>query len=77
MGETVVIKGHVVNSTTVTLDEPLPEHATDVDVVVHLADAAENQVQAMIDFLTSLPPGAHTKEEIDRQIEEDRNSWRD
>jgi hypothetical protein len=77
VGEKVVIKGRVVNATTVALDEPLPEDATDVDVVVHLDRTAENQVQAMIDFLAGLPPGVRTKEDIDRQIEEERNSWRD
>ena len=77
MGDTLVIKGRVVNSTTVKVEEPLPERAIDVEVVVHLADSAQGQVQAMIDFLTSLPPGARTKEEIERQIEEERNSWRD
>jgi len=77
VGETVVIKGHVVDSTTVALDEPLPKNARDIDVVVHLDGPAEDQLQAMIDFLSSLPPGTRTKEDIDRQIEEDRNTWRD
>jgi intergrase/recombinase len=49
--------------------------ATDVEVVVHLPEQSPVRLQELIDFLKSLPPGTRSKEDIDRQIEEDRGSW--
>jgi hypothetical protein len=75
MARSVVVKGHIVGSETVQLDEPVPVGATDVEVVVHLPEQSPVRLQELIDFLKSLPPGTRSKEDIDRQIEEDRGSW--
>jgi hypothetical protein len=75
MARTVVVKGHIVGSNTVELDEPVPNDATDVEVIVHVADEPASRLQELIDFLKSLPPGTRSKEDIDRQIDEDRGSW--
>jgi len=76
MGEKVVIRGHVVGSTTVELDEPLPAETTDVEVVVHVR-AKPGSSATLGEYVRSLPPGHRTQEDIDRQIEEERGSWRD
>ena len=75
MARSVVVKGHIVGSETVQLDEPVPPGATDVEVVVHVAAQTPVRLQELIDFLKSLPPGTRSKADIDRQIEEDRGSW--
>lgn len=77
MANTVILRGHVVGSTTVEVDEPIPQGTTEVEVVLHLRAQGASQKKKLSEYLRSLPPGTRTKEDIDRQIEEERNSWRD
>ena len=72
MTRTVVIKGRVIGPQTVELDQPLPEHTSEVEVVARVKTAGGGKLS---DFLRSLPPGTRTKEDIDRQIDEERDSW--
>ena len=72
MSRTVVIKGRVVGPSTVELDEALPDRTQEVEVVARVADQARGRVS---DYLRSLPPGTRSKEDIDRQIREERDSW--
>jgi hypothetical protein len=65
----------VVGSTTVEVDAPIPASASEVEVVVRVPDEEAPRLQDLIDFLESLPPGTRSKEDIDRQIDEDRGSW--
>lgn len=74
MTRTIVVKGHIVGSNTVHVEEPLPEAADDVHVVLRIADEADGRPDRVVDFLRSLPPGTRSKEDIDRQIDEDRGS---
>ncbi len=72
MSRTVVIKGRVVGPNTVELDEPLPERTREVRVLASVGDKLPGKLS---DYLRSLPPGTRSKEDIDRQIHEERNSW--
>jgi hypothetical protein len=72
MTRTVVIKGHKTGPNTVELDQPLPNETTEVEVVARVKTAGGGKLS---DFLRSLPPGTRTKEDIDRQINEERDSW--
>jgi hypothetical protein len=75
---THVVKGRLVGPTTVELYEPLTILAgtSEVDVVVSVPPLAGSQaLAALINHFKSLPPGTRTKEEIDRQIQEERDSW--
>jgi hypothetical protein len=48
----------------------------EVDVVLpRAAPDRRAQLLKLIDHLRSLPPGTRTKEDIDRQIQEERNGW--
>ncbi len=50
----------------------------EVEVVVRPVEAKPATPQRDIfDVIRSLPPGSRTKEDIDRQIAEERDSWRD
>lgn len=73
MTRTVVVKGRLVGPHTVELDEPLPEQASEIEVRARV-ETAEGR-GTVTDFLRSLPPGTRTKEDIDRQINEERDSW--
>jgi len=72
MPRSVVIKGRVVGPTTVELEQPLPERTQEVEVV---ARVVENDGGKLSDYLRGLPAGARSKEDIDRQIHEERDAW--
>lgn len=75
MSRTLVVRGRVTGATTVELEEPIPETVTAVEVLLHVPEAPPTQAHELLDFLASLPPGNRSKEDIDRQIEDDRGSW--
>ena len=77
MTHTVVVRGRVVGSTTVQVDEPIPADTTEVEVVLHLRDRTPSGRMTASEYVRQLPPGNRTKEDIDRQIREERDSWRD
>ena len=74
MPRTVVIKikGRVVGPTTVELEHPFPELTREVEVVARVPDTNGGKLS---EYLRSLPPGTRTKDEIDRQIREERDAW--
>jgi hypothetical protein len=76
MRRAIVVKGRVVGPTTVELLEEGPPAGTEVEVVVPAEDetAADGQ-ESIVDYLRRLPPGTRTKAEIDRQLQEERESW--
>ena len=69
--------GHVENG-AIVLDEPvaLPDGAiVKVDLAVQATGAARSSSRDILDLVSSLPAGTRTKEEIDRQMLEERTSW--
>lgn len=53
----------------------LEEH-TEVEVLVTPVARATAKVQGKLsDYLRTLPPGTRSKEDIDQQIREERDSW--
>jgi hypothetical protein len=72
MTRTVVIKGRKVGPNTVELDEPLPEQASEVEVVARIKTEGGGKLS---DYIRSLPPGTRTIEDINRQVDEERDSW--
>jgi hypothetical protein len=78
MERAVVVKGRMIGPTTVELSEPVRELSGDVEVILRdVRAAAEQPVQRLSEWLRSLPPTGRTKEDIDRQIQEERESWGD
>ena len=73
MSRTVVVKGRVVGPSTVELLEPLPKETREVEVVARVSEAADQG--KLSDYLRRLPPGTRSKEDIDRQVDEERASW--
>jgi hypothetical protein len=78
MPSTKVVKGRLIDSSTVALDEPVRGVATEVQVVVQQeSDPSNVQYDNIDDFLNSIPEGTRTRADIDRQVAEERASWGD
>lgn len=77
MQSAIVIRGRLVGPTNVELDEPVPDLAADVEVIVRPRQETEaaRPSSNILDFLRQLPPGTRTREEIDAQIREEREGW--
>lgn len=72
MSRRVVIRGRVVGPRTVELETALPERTQDVEVVARVADRVAGKLS---DYVRALPVGSRTKEDIDRQVRGERDSW--
>lgn len=72
MSRTVVIKGRVVGPLTVELETPLPERTREVQVVARVVDGVGGKLS---DYVRGLPMGTRSKNDVDQQIREERDSW--
>jgi len=76
MSETVTIPAHIEDG-SLRLDAPLPPDLERVEVLGYrTARRDATAINDLVAFLESLPAGTRTKEDIDRQVEEERSSWR-
>lgn len=76
MTETVTIPAHMENG-SLCLDAPIPPDIDRVEVRGYRATRRDNSsLQDVIAQIEALPPGTRTKDDIDRQIAEERSSWR-
>jgi hypothetical protein len=78
MERAVVVRGKLIDAQHIELDEPVTDLAGRVDVVLRRVPSdIEGQDEDIFDFIAALPPGTRTKDDIDRQIGEERKSWGD
>jgi len=78
MERAIVVRGRLADSRHVELDEPVTEMKGPVEVVLRpLPERAEGEEEDIFDFIAKLPLGTRSKEDIDRQIREERESWGD
>ena len=77
MVRAVVVKGHLVDSRRVELEEPVDVETREVEIIVRVAEPARNASggDSVAAFLRSLPPGTRSKADIDQQVREERESW--
>jgi hypothetical protein len=69
--------GHIENG-AIVLDEPvaLPDGAAvKIVLAVQGAGATPSSSKDILELVSALPAGARTKEDIDRQMQEERMSW--
>lgn len=75
----ITLKGRITVDHKLTAEVPEEVPAGEVDIVVRLPRTVTSDNRRMIEFLEELQrqPGRRnrSKEDIDRQIEEERNSW--
>lgn len=77
MARTYVVRGRVSDARHIELDEPI-EEGSEVHVVVVTPSVGTTKKRVdIMDHIRSLKPGTRTKEDIDRQIKEERDSWGD
>ncbi len=73
----VVVRGRL-HGRQIDLDESIDQLEGEVEVVVRAVEPAYTKpVESIFEFIRKLPPGTRTKEDIDRQIAEERDSWGD
>lgn len=78
MERTVVVKGKLSDSRHVELDEPVTGISGPVEVVLRPSrPRADGDKEDIFDFIARLPPGSRSKDDIDRQIRAERDSWGD
>jgi len=78
MEKAIVVRGKLSDPQHIELAEPITELRGEVEIVVRSVLPAQPQPrQDIFDFIASLPPGMRSKEDIDRQIQEERDSWGD
>ena len=78
MQRAIIVRGRLSGRSRIDLDEPVDELTGEVEVVVRPIERTEaTPKQDIFEFLRSLPPGTRSKEDIDRQIAEERDSWGD
>lgn len=78
MQRAIIVRGRLSGRSRIDLDEPVDELTGEVEVVVRpIVPTEATPKQDIFDFLRSLPPGTRSKEDIDRQIAEERDSWGD
>ncbi len=74
MTRTRVIEGRLVGLSTVELAEPLSaQPGSEVEVLARVEKPGGRR--KLSEILCSFPPGKRSKEDIDRQVREDRDSW--
>jgi len=78
MEKAIVVRGKLTDAQHIELDEPVTDIEGPVDVVLRrVPDALERQDGDIFDFIAQLPPGTRSKQDIDRQRREEKESWGD
>jgi hypothetical protein len=77
MQRAIIVRGRLSGPRRIELDEPVDQVTGEVEVFVRPVQAETVPKRDIFDVLQSLPPGTRTKEDIDRQIAEERDSWGD
>lgn len=75
MQNAVVIRGRLTGPRSVELDEPVDDLQREVEVIVRGKKSASLGGDAGLELLRRLPSGTRSREDIDRQIREERESW--
>lgn len=70
----VVVRGRL-HGRRIDLDDPVDEPDGEVEVVVRAVAESHPTVADMLKLVATFPSGARTKDDIDRQIADDRAGW--
>jgi hypothetical protein len=74
MSHVVVVRGHLVGDRTIELEEPVDRAAAVGELRVKL-EPPTRRGPGLVELLDGLPPGRRLKEEIDTELEAERNNW--
>ena len=74
MERSAVVRGRL-HGKHIDLDESVDALDGDVEVTVRPLTRAHPTVGGMLALVATFPPGTRTKEDIDRQVSEERAGW--
>jgi len=75
MQHAIVVKGRLISPTRIELEEPVSGVGGNVEVFLRTVSArTPEQEEGILDFLRGLQPGTRSKADVDRQIQEERES---
>lgn len=78
METAVIVRGRISNSRHIELDEPVADIDGEVEVVLRrVKPSAETKAADIFELIAASSPGTRTKEDIDRQLADERNAWGD
>jgi len=75
MQNAIVTSGRMTGPRSVELDEAVAELHGEVEVILRRRGDVEHGGQSVFEFLRQLPAGKRTRQEIDRQVEQERTAW--
>jgi hypothetical protein len=78
MDNAIVIKGRLTGPRNVELDEPVSQMTERVEVILHPIESEANgrsNAGKVVEFLRSLPAGTRSRDDIDRQLRDERDNW--
>ncbi len=70
----VVVRGRL-HGRQIDLDAPVDQRDGEVEVTLRPVGAAHPTVADMLALIATFPPATRSKEDIDRQIDEERARW--
>ena len=73
----IVVQGTIADSRHIELAEPIDGVGSSVEVVVRMANRKPKSGKNLLDVLARIGQGKRTKEDVDRQIREERETWGD
>lgn len=76
MERAFVVRGRLSDPRHIELDEPILDFQGRIELVVLSPGAAPGRAERdVFDLVASMPPGVRAKEDIDRDLREERDSW--
>jgi hypothetical protein len=75
MHQSVTMRGRLCDPRHIELAEPIDAVGEEVEVIIR--PIRPQSGKSIFEVIAALPPGTRTKEDIDRQIREERDSWGD
>lgn len=78
METALILRGRLSNSRHIELEEPVPVEDGDVEVVLRRVMIAGRPISVdVFELISGTAPGTRSKEDIDRQLADERGSWED
>jgi hypothetical protein len=78
METALIVRGRISNSRHIELDEAVPGIDGEVEVVLRRVAMPERPGTVdVFELISAASPGTRSKEDIDRQIADERGSWDD
>ena len=74
MGHAVVMRGHL-HGAHIDLERPVADLAGDVEVSIRRVPTRAGAPSSLLDLVATFPTGSRTKEDIDRQLADERDAW--